>query len=272
MEKYFGGIQMAKKSASYISVFPEIFQDCIDSIKNSQDKLMNKSVKEGFIDKHLNLLSLDYCDAAVGEFVLNSDLDKSKQYFYLSSKIQEYLFLKYDDKSIKVSPSFVTMNKYFKILTALISDNNVLVNSLAKLIGGRTKEELENGHPFTDNVGYIIKYIILEDYILARERIDLLEKAEDIKTKVFYRTYLKVLKGILETDTDSVNNGLQSMLEDYKKVREYKDLPEELFCIPVVGLAKLAVRQGISVNIDDPIAPRIMIEKQNIIYPEFNLI
>ncbi|MDT8717965.1 hypothetical protein IAI10_14970 [Clostridium sp. 19966] len=36
----------------------------------------------------------------------------------MSSKIQKYIFLKYDDKSIKVSPSFITMNKYIKILTA----------------------------------------------------------------------------------------------------------------------------------------------------------
>jgi hypothetical protein len=262
---------MSKKLNSYINVFPEIFEECIDSIRNSQSKLKNKSVKEGFIDKHLDLLSLDYSDAAIGEFILNSDLVKSKQYFYLSGKIQEYLFLRYDDKSIKVSPSFVTMNKYFKILIALISDDDMLVNSLAKLIGDRNEEELNNGHPFTNNVGYIIKYIILKDYNSAKERVDFLEKDEVPNNEIFYRNYHRILKGILEKDADSVDKGLQSMLVDYKKMKAFKDSPEELFCIPVVGLAKLADRQGISVTIDDPIVPRVMLDKQNIIYPEFNL-
>lgn len=263
---------MSAKPNLYIDMYKEIFEERVEGMGRRIDKIKSKNIKEGFIDRHLDLLSIDYCDVAIGEIILNLDNIKAKQYFYLSAKIQEVLFKKYDDKTIIVAPSFVTMNRYMKILLALISDNNSLVDSLAHLIGDRTKEEQEHGHPFSNNVGYAIKYILMNNYDKAKENIDILMSMKNQKDMSLRKEYVVVLKGIIDNDIETVNRGLKCMLEDYKKEREYKNSPNELFSIPVVGFAKLAIKQGIMINFNDSIAPKIMLENNNINYPEFSLI
>lgn len=87
-----------------------------------------------------------------------------------------------------------------------------------------------------------------------------------------YNGYGIVLRGIIERDEAVVHEGLEYMLECHKKIKEYKGSLEGLFSTPVLGLAKLAINQGVNVTIDDPIAPKIMLEKHEVDYPELEFI
>lgn len=256
---------------SYLNVLPEIFQKRKESIGKTINKIKTKSVKENFIDRHVSFLSLDYSTIAIGEWLLHHDVVATKQNFYLAAKIQEILFQKYDDKSMIVSSSFVNMSSYLKLLPALISDSNQIIDSLAKLIGNRPKEE-EDGHPFADNVGYAIKYLLLNEDLKAKMHIDVLLGMENNKELKLRIGYGRVLKGILDVDEKAANEGLKVMLDCYKKDHEYKDSPEEFFSIPVLGFAKLAIRRGIKIYIDDTIVPKEMLETHEIEYPEIDYI
>ncbi|EGO62499.1 Imm49 family immunity protein [Acetonema longum] len=257
---------------SYLSAFPEIFQERKESVDTTVNKLKTGNVKNNFIDRHYSSLAYGYSTIGMGEWLLHSDAITAKKNFYLSAKLQEILFQKYDDKKIAVSPSFVVMSSYPRVLLALISDSYQLTDSLARLIGNRPKEERETGHPFADNVGYAIKHLLLNEDAKAKTHIDALlsmENDEELKLQIGYG---KVLKGILDADENAVNEGLKVMTDCHKKDDEYKDSPEEFFSIPVLGLAKLAMRRGIKISIDDPIAPKEMLEHHEIEYPAIDFV
>lgn len=259
------------KKDGYLNIFPEIFQERKESISRTIHKIKKNSVKENFIDRHVSSLAYGYNTIGMGEWLVNADVVAAKKNFYLEAKMQELLFKKYDDKSIIVSPAFVNMSSYLRLLSALISDSSQLIDSLANLIGNRPKEE-EDGHPFADNVGYAIKYILLNEDAKAKIHIDTLlgmEKAEEMKLRIGYG---RVLKAILDIDEKAVNEGLKVMIDCYKKDREYKDSPEEFFSIPVLGFAKLAIRRGIKIYINDTIAPKEILEMHGIEYPEIDYI
>lgn len=256
---------------SYLSVFFEIFEGRKESIKIKINKFKENKIKINFIARQMESLAYDYSTLGMGEWLLHADAIAAKKNFYLEAKIQEILFQKYDDKSMIISPSFVNMSSYLRMLPAIISDSSQLIDSLAKLIGNRSKEE-EDGHPFADNVGYAIKYLLLEEDTKAKVHIDKLlgmENDEELKLRIGYG---RVLKGIFDADERAVNEGLKVMIECHKKDRDYKDSPEEFFSIPVLAFAKLAIRRGIKVSIDDPIAPKKILELHEIKYPVIDYI
>lgn len=256
---------------SYLSVFPEIFLEGKESLNKKINKIKAGSVKEQFIAPNIHSLAGNYNTLGIGEWLLNHDVIEAKKYFHLEAKIQELLFQKYDDKSMIVSLSFVNMSSYLSLLPALISDSRQLIESLARLIGNRPKEE-KGGHPFADNVGYAIKYLLLNEDTKAKLHIDRLlgmENKKEIRLRIGYG---RVLKGILDADESVVNEGLRVMLDGYKKDNNYKDSPEEFFSIPVLAFAKLAIRRGINVNIDDPIVPTEILLIHEIEYPTLDFI
>lgn len=259
------------ENKSYLSVFPEIFLEGKESLNKKINKIKAGSVKEQFIARNIHSLAGDYNTLAIGEWLLHHDVVGVKKYFYLEAKIQELLFQKYDDKNMIVSPSFVNMSSYLSLLPALISDSRQLIDSLARLIGNRPKEE-KGGHPFADNMGYAIKYLLLNEDEKAKLHIEQLVGMENKKELRLRIGYGRVLKGILDADERAVHGGLKVMLDGYKKDNNYKDSPEEFFCIPVLAFAKLAIRRGINVNIDDPIVPTEILLIHEIEYPTLDFI
>lgn len=259
-------------NSSYLKVFPEIFQERQEGLQKIIDKLKANSVKPNFVDSYVDLLASDYRCIGIGEWLLHADPVAAKKNFYLAAKIQEFLFQKYDDKSLLISPSFVVMSSYLKVLMAIISDSRKLINSLAILIGNRLKEEKEEGHPFADNVGYALKYLLLNDDEKAKSHIDALLNMEHNKNLKLRIGYGRVLKGILAADEKTVDEGLKVMIDGYKKDADYKGSPEEFFSIPVLAFAKLAIRRGIKVYINDPIAPKELLTTHEIEYPVIDYI
>jgi len=256
---------------SYLEVLPEIFQERKESMNRTINKIKTNSVKVNFIDRHMSGLARGYGTLGIGEWLLHADAIAAKKNFYLEAKIQEFLFQKYDDKSVIVSLAYVNMSSYLKLLSALISDSHELIDSIARLIGNRPKEE-EDGHPFADNVGYAIKYLLLNEDTKAKVHIDALLGMENDKELKLRIGYGRVLKGIFDKDEKAVNDGLKVMIDGYKKDNDYKDSPEEFFSIPVLAFAKLAIRRDFKVSIDDPIAPKEILAFHEIQYPMIDYI
>lgn len=255
---------MAK--SKYIQYFPEIFNEIIEE-QNEHIEDYRENGLPGNAGYYYELLANGFRDIAIGEIVLNKDVIKSKQSFYLAGKMQEVLYQHYDMKKNDITADCVNANKYTSLFMALLSDNEDLINSLAKLFGGRIKEE-EEDHEFNKAVGYALKYMLLGEMDNANEYIAELKKHESRKDMKYYDGYSKVLVGIIEKDSLQVNESLVYMIQCHKKLKdEYNDTPQELLSIPVLGLAKLAMRNGIEVNIDDPLSPSEFLESHTINYP-----
>ncbi|OAB45521.1 Imm49 family immunity protein [Paenibacillus glacialis] len=252
--------------AKYLQHFPEIFDETIEDtnerIQRYRDNGLPKNA--GF---YYELLADGFQDIAIGEIVLNGNVSKSKQSFYLAGKMQEVLYQRYDSKENDISSDYVTTDKHTRLLMALISGNEELINSLTTLFGGRIKEENED-HELHKSVGYAMKYILLGEIEHAAEYVAVLKKLEGKKSMKLYNGYAKVLSGIIENDKIQVNEGLKYMIECHKKLEDdYGNTPQELLSIPILGLAKLAIRNDIAIDIDDSLVPMILLEQQEINYP-----
>ncbi|OOE12566.1 hypothetical protein [Fictibacillus arsenicus] len=256
--------------AYYLNSFPVIFLEHKQGINNKISKIKSKNVNPNFIDRYYDMLANDYCVIGIGEICLNNDILAAKKNFYLAGKIQEILFQKYDNKEMKISSSFVSvsMNKYNRLLLAILSDSEELTFSVSHLLGGRTKEETEHGHPFINNVGYTIKYIALNEDKKAMEYIENFKKIKYQKKVKPYENYIQVLNGIVERDESVVNEGLNLLIEEHKKNHTIN----ELISITALGLGKLAESKGIKVNINDQIAPYSVLKRDNINFPNLDFI
>lgn len=258
--------------ASYLNGFPVIFLEHKQGINNKISKIKSKNINPNFIDRYYDMLANDYCVIGIGEICLNNDILAAKKNFYIAGKIQEILFQKYDNKEMKISSSFVTMNKYNRLLLAILSDSENLTFSVSHLIGGRTKEEKEHGHPFINNVGYTIKYISLNEYKKAMEYIENFKKIKDQEKGKPYENYIQVLNGIVERDESEVNEGLNLLIEEHKKNHNFKETSDELISITALGLGKLAKSKGIKVSINNEIAPYSVLKRDNIDFPNLDFI
>jgi hypothetical protein len=256
---------------NYSNHFPEIYKEIKQSVIVKINKLQQKNINKSFIYKYYEMLANDFYALGIGEICLNQDNKGAKKYFYLAGKIQEILFQKYDLQEVGISSSFVTMNKYNRLLLAMLSDSEELTFSLAKLLGGRPEEENEHGNPFINNVGYAVKYLIIEENEKAAETIENLKNIKLIKDLKQYKDHVHVLKAILERDENAVNKGLRYIIENHKKNKLFKDTSEELISIIGLGLGKLAKIKGLNIHIDDEIAPSNFLEKDIIEYPSLDL-
>lgn len=239
----------------YIKYFPEIFLETVEDTNERIQRYRSNGLPKN-AGYYYELLADGFQDIAIGEIVLNADPIKSKQNFYLAGKMQEVLYRKYDNHQNDISSDYVTTDKYTRLFMGLISDNEELVHSLATLFGGRTKEE-EEDHEFHKYVGYTVKYLILGEEDQAKKYVDKLQQLGSQRFMKLYLGYLQVLKGILENNKTEVNEGLNYMIECHKRLKDdYGDTPQELLSIPVLGLAKLAIQQGMDVTLDNYLAPK----------------
>ncbi|OAB45508.1 Imm49 family immunity protein [Paenibacillus glacialis] len=250
---------------TYIDYFSEIYARFIEKTEKRLENYRINGLPKN-VGFYYKLLRNGFMDIAIGEIILNKDIVKSKQYFYLVAKMQEVIFQKYDDK-FDISMDYVNTNSYGTLFMALISDNKDLINSLSALFGGRDKEEADDDI-LGKLVGYSVKHIILKEFDEAETYVIKLQELNQKSRMRLYKGYGIVLDGIIKKNKESVQEGLVYMLECHRKLTDdYGDTPEELLSIPALGLAKLAMNNGIEVEVDHILAPKVMLEQRDIQYP-----
>ncbi|WP_438347708.1 hypothetical protein ACP8HI_18820 [Paenibacillus sp. FA6] len=252
---------------SYINYFPDVYARFVERTDMRLEKYRTNGLPKN-VGFYYTMLLDSFMNIAIGQIVLDKDVVKSKQYFYLGAKMQEVIFQKYDNK-FDISIDYVNTNSYRTLFMALISDNQDLITSLATLFGGRAKEEAEDD-TFGVLVGYAVKHIILKELDEAETYVIKLQELNQKSRMRLYRGYGIVLDGIIKKNKESVHDGLEYMLECHRKLKDdYGDTPEELLSIPVIGLVKLAMNSGVEVEVevDHILAPRVMLEQQDIQYP-----
>ena len=60
------------------------------------------------------------------------------------------------------------------------------------------------------------------------------------------------------------------MVENHKSNKKFEDTADELVSIPALGFGKLAELKGLRVDLDDVVAPYIVLNKNIIDYPNLD--
>jgi len=263
---------MVKNKQSYLDYIPEVMERFRRRADIKEKEIKQKKVPDNFISTYLDAIASSYSTLAVCEFLTNHNALKFKLYFHLAGKIQELSFHKYDDKSMIIDMGLVSWVHYQRFLMALLSDNKELIESLTNLVGGRPEVDKKKGSKLVNNVGYAVKYILLDDYDKAGKHVDVLKSIAGQKNMKLYNGFGGVLDGILKNDEEKVNKELEYMLQCHKKRRDHKDTPEQFLSIPALGLAKLAIIKGIKVTVENDLMPLELLERHDITYPELDFI
>ncbi|KNY28860.1 hypothetical protein [Pseudobacteroides cellulosolvens] len=262
---------MVKGKKSYLEIFPEIYQEMIERV----EKRIKKFKANGFpanVSFYLSGMVGDFRDLGIGEIILKEDFKKAKVYFYYAAKAQEAIYTMYDSKQNNISADFVSTVFYPKLFLALLSDQDKIIQSLAQLFGGREKEEIDDDS-IDKCIGYSIKYILLNQDITEKAYIKELKELSNAKELSWDKSYALTLLGIVNKDSSLVNEGLNFVVECHKKLKsDIKETPEELLCIPALGLAKMALKKGIDVSLNDSAIPMGVLEYYDIKCPEVDFV
>ena len=252
----------------YSEIFIEKKEELIEVLEDYKKKGLPKGV--GMYYEELKEL---FNAIAVGEWVYNKNAKDAKINFYLESNMQKEIFLKYNNDIYNISESLISPSFTSQALfAALISDNEDTVLELAKRIGNNEIEQEGEGRIFYPNLNMSLKNIILKEIKEASRYLERLKSIAEYKDMKYYNGYEKVLSAILEKDKETVQKELTKMLDNHKKIRDYKQTPNELLSLEVIALAKLANNYELNISLDCELAPKELIERHTIEYPVIDFV
>lgn len=261
-------------SKNYIEVFPRVFMDYKEELNDDITEYRIKGLPKGYIHYYMNLED-SFKVIGIGECILNKDVVEAKKNFYLSASMRKVIFQKRNlEDYMEGDYAYRFCEEIDAIFMALLSGDEALISSMINISGKKKEsdEVKEVSQIYIYNRLNAIKYIILKDFKNAKECIKEITK---ISGDAFMKPYLdneKILSAIIENDENELNKALKNMAKNNKKLKQYKGSPEELFCLAALGLAKLAALNGMKVELDEPSAPKEMLEKSDIIYPKVDFV
>lgn len=226
----------------------------------------------------LNGLSYHSFAIAVKKLVLENNVLEYKKYMYKSGRYHE-LFILAERLNDPEHPRYVkgmndfnsTADKYGCLYSALISQDERLIESLSHLIGWRGEEEdfkINDLNPELGHIGFIIKYIIQGNDEKAEQHIEKLTHMEWDPIQVDdMEQMISLFKGILMGDSKKVNMYLEEILEIHKNMLDLGILGK-FHANQIAGLGWLAKYRGIDIEIDDKLCPKEIFESHEISYPE----
>lgn len=260
---------MQKKLNNYTDTFLEIYNERREEIDEKINKYKTKGLPKGY-RRYYEWLERAFKVVGIGEIILNKDIIKTKENFYLSAYMRKVIYEKIDlERYIGDDYAYTFCEEIDSIFMALISENDDLIKSLIELSGNmkESDEILEISQIYIYNKLNAIKYILLKDFDKAKECV---EKIKEISDDLYMKPYLdyeKILTAIINKNENELNKALKHLAENNHKLEEYKNSPEELFCLSALGLGKLAILSGMNVELDHPSAPKELLQKSEIVYP-----
>lgn len=202
------------------------------------------------------LKSLGIC-----EYLINHNTEMSKNYFYNSVVAARRVLELYDANNGLEVTMGVSMMNFWSLYQGIISENEEATIAFAEVMGGRDEMEKKATTKHVYNLGYALKYIVLNENDKAENYVQQIEKN---KSDTYNVGLDEIFRGLLELDNAKTQSGLEKRLANHKRSREFKNTPDEFFSIEVVALTKLAESKGLKIDLDDVIAPREVIEKSTV--------
>ncbi len=219
-------------------------------IINVEERLEEFKI-EGFPKSPVRCLTRiigDYDIIAMGEYVLNHNINKSKNIYYnMAMGLKEAVDLIY----AKYPEEPFSMTRHLDMYYGILSDNKELILDLFERLGKRERDD--RGHIETRMNGWALKYIILGEDEKALEYIEKLEKRKGTRGLEI------VFRGILDNDIDKIHEGLEFMVKKHRRSKAF-DPYDKIFNYEVIAIAKVAEMRGFDIKFDNPMAPNEFIK------------
>lgn len=235
------------------------------------DKKLERILRQGLPKlpgQYYSSCELKLDSLAKYRFVLDNDVVGAKQYFYNVSiavlkKIQ--WFDKHKDE-VPVSNN-LSMSNFYGIIWALLSDDFDLALKIAELLGGRDKFDKQDIPPYTYNLGYLFKYVMMDNYENATEFLKEIKN----KSQKFSIGFENALEGILAKDSILLQAGLEEMVNLHKKDNDNKGTVGQFVSVPVIAMSKLAEFKGVEYEFKSELAPYELIAETNYIRKQLDV-
>ena len=214
-----------------------------DQSKNDEEFLLTKAVIENERCDFIGFLEFTNLNYACYNIYYVKECLTARNNFYQSALIR--LFLNnFCNRSIFML--------YRSFCSAIISDSQKLINQYLTY----TDDFLDT---FGSSFAKAIQAIIKGDDVSLQIQIENLEKHTDKKSIAKNYSGIPVaFKGILQNDKMLVEQGIYEILAKHNK-QEHPAVIKDFLNIEALTMAKLSIRKGIIVEIDNPLLPKAMI-------------
>jgi hypothetical protein len=174
---------------------------------------------------------------------VSGEIDRAKDCYYEAAMAMVYCVEKLGHDPFGVKQS----------LYAVLSDNNAIIERYSRY---QTKETGEQG-AFPVHYGAAVQAVVRNDFAELEKRIAVLLKRTQSGVFKKMAGSVDVFQGISEGDKSKIENGLVDITKKTKNdqppvIRDYMN-------INATGLAKLAWRSGLEVNINSTFIPQALL-------------
>ena len=197
------------------------------------------------------------------------DTVRCKEYLYLAAYCQKCLCGWPDDDELHVATCHVSLQQLHTFLMAVIADaKDDFITDLGSML-------MLPERNFKDSIliyrGEATIFLATEDfekaYRSAEHLQSVLKKAKRPNSMWIY--YAQGIKAVIEKDETSLSAALCAFINECRKVDD-SEAPE-LLNYYAIGLAKLAVRNGLQVTIDTMDCPQALIQPARMDYSRLEL-
>lgn len=254
----------------------EVIQE-YDNANRQFVELKNEYYEKGLPVNYIyyyNMLMKCYNEIGSGEFLVEKNIEECKKNFYKSAymmkTIIENLEEMYDEEW-----GYDFWNEIDQLYFAILSDNYSFTIELTKLIGNidiKQESIKSNDEKFVYYVMYFYKNYIQNNIDTAKECVKGIRSTTEKDIPKFCLLLGDIFESLLCKDSEQLSNILNLFCEGSKKNKIYKGTFKQVLCIEGLAIAKLAIINGIDVNLDKSVVGRELLEKTNIDYPKIEII
>lgn len=192
---------------------------------------------------------------------MENNTDKCKEYLYLAAYCQKCICQWPDHDETHNSIGLVSLSRLDLFYMALIADaDTAFIRELGELLS--IPERTWN--PFLTYRGNAVIRLAMGD---GDRAVCYAEKMLKEDSRPLWLNYAHCIEAIVSGDADTVNDALCAIVSSWRRTSG----PPRLLVIHAIGLAKLAVKNGLQVTIDTMDCPQALIRPAQMDYSRLDL-
>lgn len=245
-----------------IDQIPLILMELQSQIKNN---LQDLNTNKNFIISRVSLgLEVNYRTQAVLGYLHNADVNSFHHNMYLAASVRSH-FLNCVRRGMTCKPEYLLASLDWYIYEALCSgEDNILLNLANDKLTLEIDEALDN--PYYPAFAVGLRLLIVGKVESAREFFADFDGARGAELE----GYSLIINGVLSDDKQIFNDGLHVAIEERKsEIQRDEDVNvgEQWLSVECLGLARLGIKFGLEVNINDALIPEELLGQPTMPYP-----
>lgn len=212
----------------------------------------------GLISIYSSLASLAQC--------IFGDSQKCKNYLYLAAYCQKCICQWPNQEKSHSSTDFVSLSHLGEFYMGIIADaDDEFVRNLGELLC-LPERNWNNFLTYRGNAAVNLALNNTKDAIYYAEKMKE-EVLKENRTSMLWVNYALCIKAIATRDVAMANELICSIVNSWRRTSG----PPKLLIIHAIGLAKIAVQQGLEITIDTLDCPQVLIQPAQMDYSDLEL-